>query len=712
MIAAIDFGASMTKAALYRGIGAAEPVLIDREPESSSAVFLQPDGVLICGRAADNNWRRSEWLRTALKRQVNRADLVEPVHQDVEFNVTTLRPLVRCVATVLGHARAAITEQVGDTAVSMLLTHPVGWTEPQRAALLEAAELAGVPVVGLVSEAEAVGWHVCATRRPEGPLLVVDLGASTLDIAVLEVGQAEGIEVLYADGDNSIGGDDFDLEVIALVERALSTQYEATGDPDDAALVSQFRERRESTPHVVEREAERIKLELAAASSDDEVATFARWKVVVDLTRRDFNSETEHLVERIVRRVRDAISYGGEPPRTMVVSGGAARLPSIQQALAELAASSEIELLDWAAARLEGNVTTAVALGATRVPKPWQGTEVRARRPATLAASSIWPGTRILAAVPDGLAILNHGNGSDELMVHQRATPARAGSWAVPGRVTQLSYDSFGRQLITASQAKTICTWELDRSGRTYSSPPPGSVYWRGLSARERSAQGGSRARGAEAEPDDAVTAVAARGTLVAWTESAGPGAIIRRDTWRPYQPNFLVRWLAFTSVPQLLVAGYDRLVLVDPETASQADTLWLAGTRPPPQPEPTAETGSAATVALAAESALVFTADGRRLACYFTGHRRFEPLWRSDSYPVTAMAAGRLDARPVLVVFDGGGRVYRALDARTGNQIALKDAGRTTEPAELLATGTDGVFYARSSGGDLFELTFAEVPR
>jgi actin-like ATPase involved in cell morphogenesis len=634
------------------------------------------------------------------------------VHQDVEFNVTTLRPLVRCVATVLGHAWAAIRREAGDHPVSLLLTHPVGWTEPQRAVLIEAAQLAGLRVAGLISEAEAVGWHVCAAHRPDGPLLVVDLGASTLDIAVLDVGRADGIEVLYSDGDNNIGGDDFDLEIIGFVGRELNAQYEVSEDPDDAVLVNQFRELCESKPHVAAREAERIKLTLAAAADDDESAKFAHGeRIVVGLTRGAFTDSTRHLVDRIIRRVRDAIRYGGVTPRTMVVSGGAAQLPSIQEALADLAESSKMAVLDWTITGLTGTVTTAVALGATRVPKPWQGMEARAIRPVTLTASRIWPGSRHLVAVPGGVVVQNPSlNGNNELVLEGQVNPTGTALLTMPAGVTRVSYDPFGRQLVTASRTKTICTWRFDELDGAHPPRASGSAYWRGQPPPERSLR-----------PDSVVTAIAARGSLVAWTESDGPGAIIHWLDWRPYRVDFPVRWLAFTCVPQLLVVGNDRLVLVDPATATEIAMLRLAGERP--DAESGSDTGVRPTpaVAVAGDSALVFTAAGasgasgalgRRLACHRTGDGRFEPVWQRDNYPVPTMAVGRLDGRAVLVVFDAGGRVYRALDARTGEQIALKDAGRTAEPTELLADGDSGVVYARHTDGGLSMLTLAEAPR
>jgi hypothetical protein len=167
---------------------------------------------------------------------------------------------------------------------------------------------------------------------------------------------------------------------------------------------------------------------------------------------------------------------------------------------------------------------------------------------------------------------------------------------------------------------------------------------------------------------------------------------------------DFSVRWLAFTDVPQLLVVADDRLVLVDPATAAQIAMLRLA-----------------TPVAVAVGSAFVFTAlgargasaaAGRGLCCYHTGDGRFDLLWRRDTYPVSAIAVGRLDERALLVVFDADGRVYRGLDAQTGEQVALRDAGRSAGPADLLAAGDSGVFYVRHADGGLSVLTFAQAPR
>jgi len=676
VIAAIDFGASATKAAVYEGSGAAAPVMIDNAPESSSSVFLQPNGELICGVAAENSARRRPArMQASLKRRINRSDVIEPIHQEIDFGAAGQKPLVRCVATVIGHAREAIASQTGSDSFSLLLTHPVGWREPQRAALLEAARVAGVRPDGMLSEAEAVGWHVRATHQPAGPLLVVDLGASTLDIALLDVGTPDAIKVIYSDGDDNIGGDDFDGEVLELVREYLSD------DPVDAALLDQFIQLCEVLPHVAAREAERTKRALAAEGS----AIFAHKDIEVELSWDEFAESTGHLVERIFGRVRHAIESGASQPGSMVVSGGAVRLPSIHEKLAGLASEAGFKLLGWEADGLAGSATTAAALGAARRARPWSGTKPRARRPVSLQAGVMSAGSQHVIAVPDGVVVnrppaTRHGL---ETLVRKRlADPNGTTLVKMPAGIAQLGYDSFADRLVTASRTKTISTWQINGtdSASLY------GTWWKSYPSLKPGHIG-----------DDTVTAIAARGSLVAWTESCWPGTIVDRH-WFSFKPGFAVQWLGFTSVPHLLVVGADELVLVDPVMAAALDTIALPASQP------------AASVALASESTLVFTAAGRDLTCYETAETRFTQVWTRDDFAVPAIAAIRLDGRPALVVFDGTNQVYRALDARTGEQLALKDARPTSPPSELLADGNTGIAYPRHGDGAISVLTFAEA--
>ncbi|MGF1428390.1 Hsp70 family protein [Kitasatospora sp. LaBMicrA B282] len=675
MKAALDFGASATKAAVLDEGGRSRPVLVDGAEETSSAVFLHRDGRLLSGLAALNSaQRRPHRLQGALKRRINRPDAVEPVHQEVEFDAGTERPLVRCVAAVIGSAWQAILRETGGTAVPLLLTHPVGWGEPQRAALLEACALAGVRPAALVSEAEAVGWHVWAARRPAGPLLVVDLGASTLDLAVLAADGSGRLDVEYSDGDNYLGGDDFDREVLELVAAALAD------DPQDAALLAEFTEFCDTLPHFAAREAERVKRAVAEQGS----AVFAYGEgIAVEVVRDEYLDATAHLVDRVVGRVRRALERPGPPPAAMVVSGGAARLPSVREALTDLAAAAGVEYLDWDAIGLPGSATTAVALGAARLPQPWVEATARARRPVTLERAALSPGVGQPVAVPGGLALSTsepaglHSGGTGPAFVVRRSAGGHYDDRLVfrPRGVASLGYDPCGDRLVAVALDGSVCVWQFDERRPLTSH----SVHWRDRTP-----------------PSGAVLAVAARGRRVAWADATGTVLLVSSD-WRPARLGFAVHRLAFGTPQHLLAAGADRIALVDADTGATTDELALPGL-------------ARSAVALAAQDALVLTAVGRRLQCHDCSGGRFTPLWEHPALLAPALAVVRLDGAPVLVAYDAAVRVYRALDARTGAQLALKDAEHAAEPVELLADGRTGVAYPRHADGRLSVLGFAQA--
>ncbi|MER6463200.1 Hsp70 family protein [Streptomyces sp. NPDC001288] len=679
MIAAIDFGASATKAALFER-GVARPVLIDGAPESSSAVFLHRNGRLLSGVGAlASAQRRPHRMQAALKRRINRPDEIEPVHQEVEFDTVVLRPLVRCAAAVIGHAWQAVLQETGGVEVPLLLTHPVGWSEFQRAAVLEAATLAGVRPAGLVSEAEAVGWHIRAARPATGPLLVADVGASTLDIAVLDLEPSERITVRYADGDNYLGGDDFDREVLALVAAALSD------DPRDAALLTEFTEFCDELPHLAAREAERVKRMAAETGA----AVFARGDIAVDVAGDEFFDATAHLVDRIAGRVRRAIEGGTVRPRTMVVSGGAARLSSIHDALAELADEAGIEYLTWDGSDLPGTATAAVSLGAAGMPRPWGGNDARARRPVTLEHDVLTAGggASRAVAIPGGLVVGTPMPGVREQSADAPSELVRLGTRRPredrlllrPHGVAAMGYDPFGDRLVTVARDRSACVWYLGEDRPLRSCRP----YW----------QSGS------AGLSGVVVAAAAHGDLVAWADSDGVLSLVgsRRRHLRLGHP---AHRLAFTARPYLLALGADRITLVDPGTAEILDVLQLPGPAPFP------------VVALAGEASLVFTASDRDIQCYDCSSERFTPVWKREAFVASALAVVRVESLPVLVTYDTKVRLYRALDARTGVQNALKDAEHASVPVELLADGRSGVAYARHERGELSVLTFAGALR
>lgn len=100
-----------------------------------------------------------------------------------------------------------------------VVTIPAYFLNNQKHATRDACQIAGVEVVRLVHEPTAACMAVGRQRRLTGRVVVIDLGAGTLDVSHLDV--SEGLfDVKQVLGDTHYGGKDFD----AVISQALATR--------------------------------------------------------------------------------------------------------------------------------------------------------------------------------------------------------------------------------------------------------------------------------------------------------------------------------------------------------------------------------------------------------------------------------------------------------------------------------------------------------
>ena len=94
-----------------------------------------------------------------------------------------------------------------------VITVPAYFDEGQRQATKDAAQLAGLNVLRLISEPTAAAIAYGLDNASEGVYAVYDLGGGTFDVSIIEMG--DGVtEVLATNGDTHLGGDDFDQRII------------------------------------------------------------------------------------------------------------------------------------------------------------------------------------------------------------------------------------------------------------------------------------------------------------------------------------------------------------------------------------------------------------------------------------------------------------------------------------------------------------------
>ena len=231
---------------------------------------------------------------------------------------------------ISGHILKALKERsedhLGKKVSRAVVTVPAYFDDAARAATKDAARLAGLEVLRLVSEPTAAALAYGLDKGAEGLYAVYDLGGGTFDISLLHM--EKGVfQVIATGGDASLGGDDFDH---AVAEHFLDERPNVPGN--DEKLTSS-----------------EVKMALMAArvakeclSNKDE----GDWKLEVDghmsghhLERGEFESLIEPLVERTITICQGVLEDAGlsaDGVKGVVLVGGSTRVPLVRRRVAQL----------------------------------------------------------------------------------------------------------------------------------------------------------------------------------------------------------------------------------------------------------------------------------------------------------------------------------------------------------------------------------------
>ena len=162
--------------------------------------------------------------------------------------------------------------------------------------------------------------------------MVYDLGGGTFDVSIIEIGDGV-IEVLSTSGDNHLGGDDFDERIVSWLVSEFKREHHTDLSRDFAAMQR------------IRDGAEQAKKELSAADSTQIMLPYLTQikgepvHMDVTLTRAQFESLVQDLIDRTAGPVRNALSDAGISPAQLgrvLLVGGSTRIPAVQRKVREL----------------------------------------------------------------------------------------------------------------------------------------------------------------------------------------------------------------------------------------------------------------------------------------------------------------------------------------------------------------------------------------
>ena len=235
--------------------------------------------------------------------------------------VAGIKSPVEISAQILATLRQIAEDSLGDELVGAVITVPAYFDDAQRQATKDAAQLAGLNVLRLLSEPTAAAIAYGLDHASEGIYAVYDLGGGTFDISILKL--SKGVfEVLSTGGDSALGGDDFDHRLFCwIVEQA---KLAPLSDEDTATVMVKARQAKEllSTNHETTIDA--------MLNSGEIVHVNVTAEVFVDITR--------HLVGKTMTAIKKAMrdaSVSVEDVDGVVMVGGATRMPHVRRAVTE-----------------------------------------------------------------------------------------------------------------------------------------------------------------------------------------------------------------------------------------------------------------------------------------------------------------------------------------------------------------------------------------
>lgn len=339
-IIGIDFGTTKCVAAIVDG-QTPRPI-IDRHGHAHipSLVLVSPDGELAVGWEAQNHRRRyeTEYITiNSIKRAVGRQG-------ESGWAWWKTRPQ-EVAALILGRLKLEVEASLGHAVTKAVIAIPAHFNINQRWAVKQAAEIAGFDVVRLLNEATAAGlrYGLRSTARPgyddTEKLLVFDFGGGTLDVSVLEIADRQGVyEVKAIAGDGQLGGDDFDQVIIDFIRDQLRKT---------AGASVEFTTGRNT---VLREAAIRAKIDLSSSTQARihlpgflSASQGIRHDVDIRITAEHFRSLSSNLLARVTPVVDRALADAYLRPEqvsTVLVTGGASRMPEVQHVLRKVFGSA------------------------------------------------------------------------------------------------------------------------------------------------------------------------------------------------------------------------------------------------------------------------------------------------------------------------------------------------------------------------------------
>jgi molecular chaperone DnaK len=235
-------------------------------------------------------------------------------------------------AMILQKLKTDAEAYLGEPVSDAVITVPAYFNNAQREATKDAGKVAGLNVVRIINEPTAAALAYGLEKENDQTILVFDLGGGTFDVSILDL--AEGVyEVKATNGDNHLGGDNFDKAVVDWMVAEFKKDQGIDLSTDKMALQRLYEA------------AEKAKIELSSTMTTQINLPFITATqegpkhLDLQLTRAKLNELTADLLARTVEPTKQALADAGLEPSAIehvVLVGGMTRMPAVVDKVKEL----------------------------------------------------------------------------------------------------------------------------------------------------------------------------------------------------------------------------------------------------------------------------------------------------------------------------------------------------------------------------------------
>ena len=236
-------------------------------------------------------------------------------------------------AMILAKLKADAESYLGGKVTDAVITCPAYFTDSQRQATKDAGKIAGLNVLRIINEPTAAALAYGLDKdKANHKVMIYDLGGGTFDVSILEIG--DGVfEVLATNGNNMLGGDDFDKRIMDYLVDEFKAKEGVDLSKDKMAMQR------------LKEAAEKAKIELSGMTTTEVNLPFITATAEgpkhldVSLTRQKFDALTADLVEKTSEPMRLAMKDAGltySDIDKVILVGGSTRIPAVVEKVKQI----------------------------------------------------------------------------------------------------------------------------------------------------------------------------------------------------------------------------------------------------------------------------------------------------------------------------------------------------------------------------------------